>query len=279
MMTTNADVMNELANAAQSATALTQEVGEKVNNINQSIAELNTLANSTAQVILSKYQDPLNVTFYLSMNGDDTNSGAGSESALRTFYEAVSRVKTGSTLTVIIEDTDTPFVINKSFSINGITLIVYMKAGGVLEQGDTESGAIASIIPGNNSLLIFREGKIRTSINNAAKSRDTALIKREDITSSKAQLFRCNIELGNHDFMTCGRTANGLHELGLGHLDVKHRDDGNGEGIIALIESGNLVFSWANGTNSTGKSLSELFEGVVRATDGEPKNILSNVSI
>ena len=278
-MTTNADVMNELANAAQAVTALTDEVSGKVIEINNSITGLNQLANSTAQVILSKYQDPLNVTSYLSMNGDDTNSGAGSESALRTFNEAVSRVKTGSTLTVRIEDTDTPFVINKNFSINGITLIVYMKAGVVLEQGDTESGAIASIIPGNNSLLIFRDGKIRTSINNAAKNRDTALIKRNDVTSSKAQLFRCDIELGNHDFMACGSTANGLHELSIGHGSASNRLDGNGEGILALIDSGNLAFSWTNGTNSTGKSLSELFEGVVRATDGEPKNILSNMNI
>lgn len=277
-MTTNADVMNELANAAQAVTALTDEVSGKVIEINNSITGLNQLAESTAQEILSKYQDPLRVEYYVSMNGDDSNTGGSYGTALRTLSEAISRVKRGTALTVKIKDVDEPFILNETVSIKGIFLTIEMDGSTALEQGEI-NGVISTISTVEQGVLRIDGGKIKTSISNKQRGYDTAFIKRNNTSSSKAYIFSCNIELGNHDLFAGGTTATGLHELGLGHLDVKHRDDGNAEGILASITSGNLAFSWATGKNSTGKSLSELFQGVVRATDGEPKNILSNVSI
>lgn len=120
-MTTNADVMNELANAAQSATALTQEVGDKVADINTAIGQLNNAVNSAIEnvnaAIPNAVKSQMSKTIYLDENeGDDANDGTLNRPKA-TFKECISSMPGGSSLTVRVA-IGSDLTINEGIIIN-----------------------------------------------------------------------------------------------------------------------------------------------------------------
>ncbi|MBZ2192049.1 hypothetical protein JFJ09_07445 [Pseudoalteromonas arctica] len=119
-MTTNADVMNELANAAQSATALTQEVGDKVADINTAIGQLNNAVNSAIEnvnaAIPNAVKSQMSQVIHLDENnGDDDNDGALTRPKA-TFKECINSMPGGSSITVrVLNGSD--LTINEGFTI------------------------------------------------------------------------------------------------------------------------------------------------------------------
>lgn len=121
-MTTNADVMNELANAAQSATALTQEVGDKVENINAAINQLNSnvdsaIANVNAAIPNAVKSQMLQVIYLDENNGDDANDGT-SNKPKATFKGCVHSVPVGSLTTIRVKE-GSNLTVNEPITIVG----------------------------------------------------------------------------------------------------------------------------------------------------------------
>lgn len=251
----------QTASAEQTAAsqALSQEVSGKMGAIDQKV-------NQTAQDINALMQNPLKVNFYVSMTGNDTNSGT-ELSPLLTISEAIKRTPfLGLCVISIIGDI---FVVNDRISLNYKNLEIVMKSSQTIEQdtGFFETGSLSEII--------VWEGKLKTKIG-GQPSTDGSFFKRKDQSTLKLKTYYTDIELGDYNVIGCGNYSNGLNDISIGLCNLTLNPQRTQQSKLVALNDCSLSMNITRLTNKTGIALKDLFSGIIRASDGNPINLITN---
>lgn len=128
-MITNADVMNELANAAQAATRMTEQVEGKVGEINSAISDLVSSVNNAIEnvnnAIPNAINSELSQTLFLDENnGDDSKDGKNSANAKATLKACIDAINEGATANINVLS-ESSITVNEDIEVKNkkITLI------------------------------------------------------------------------------------------------------------------------------------------------------------
>ncbi len=245
----------------------------------------------------TKYNPPMSRTYYVdAVNGDDTNDGSGAY-PFKTLKKAIDSVPMGGYGVIIllgsehIIDSDIT-VINKYIHISGSQ----MTGSRIIKNScytDNYGNATTGFMP-INSILSFYGLTIQTTNwvdTSVGDSYYQGFIKRRDSYGSIVRLNSVSVLLGDTPF--CRIDYNAPHGI---DIQVRYRNNygdnpqpytitcngANQNGKFLHIEEGTarLSISFVNiGAKIDGTDLtwSDLVAGIVKDTNGVPRNIVSNI--
>ena len=240
-----------------------------------------------------------NRTFYVDAeNGDDNNSGA-SDSPFKTIKKAVDSVPVGGVGYIYLKtdnniiDTDID-LINKTIIIDGINIDSSSNTPAIKntcytdDYGNATHGFIML-----NSYLEFANLTIQTADyvdNDKNESYYAGLIKRRNTQSkNKVILNQASVLIGDTDFIRLSDRQD--INLQVYYFDSKHSVTdksidcvgANTDGYLVNNEGGTMILSTSSialGTKNDGSTdltWSDLVSGIVKDSNGVPRNIISNI--
>jgi len=234
----------------------------------------------------------MNQIFYVdATNGDDNNDGSNAH-PFKTIKKACDSVPVSGYGNIQLAKNQTYFIdsdiyfhnkyiiINVSNSIIENTAYVYTHNG-------TDYTATYGFAPTMSSIL-FLGGTIRTANlltdangNVLPSAIWQGIIKRNDHARAFVQTYETNIELGDTDFI---RRAYGSNTVDLFmYLGSVNRVGANQDGCLIHNETGDFRFSSccaSLGTErdgSTDLTWNSIISGIVKDSNGVPRNIISNI--
>ncbi len=247
------------------------EVTQAVQRTDQAIADVNT-------AIPTAVADTLYQNIYLDpVDGDDANDGTTQFKSVKTIKVAIDKAPRFGKARIHVQN---DLVVDVLVDITDKYIEIDLN-GHLLDQKTSSAGVIGCFRLMGETWVQLIDGSARTSLkdaNVATPSINTALFRRQDLYSTKVYVFGVHTELGDHAFMSAGQTGNGIHELGFGHSNIMIRDGATINKFIYLANS-TLSFTFCVGTKPAQFTWNDLIDGIVRASDNEPRNIISNVEI
>ncbi|MEZ9762733.1 hypothetical protein AB4278_07450 [Vibrio splendidus] len=251
------DIRNEVAQAVQ-------RTDEAIDDVNAAIpAAINTKMNQTLHV------DPV--------NGDDTNDGLSISTSVRTIDAAVALIpEFGGARLEILGDIgygSQLLIKNKhiTMDLNGhtFTQLTSPSIGTFLLDGD--SRFIFSAYSGTG-------GKVVTALLDANcpnATDDTALFKRNYLSSIRVAFMYVDLELGDQAIGANALGASGIAEFLFSHAEITI-NEATITPLIFRTNKRHLLFTINITTLPGGINVKDLVSGVTYYADGTPINILSS---
>ena len=233
-----------------------------------------------------------NKTFYVdATNGNDTNDGSSTH-PFKTLKKAISSAPSGSNATIILSPNQTHYIdsdigiVHKNIHIEAQNAIIENVSFQLKINGTFYNATHGFFI--SNSFVFIHNGTIKTAdrINDQngnllSRSIWEGIARRQDISFGALKLFRTNVNLGDTPLI---RRSTGSFAVDL-HINANTINNvgTNNDAPLIYNELGDFRFSAYNVTlgtkidGTTNLTWSDLVKGVIKDSNGVPRNVISNI--
>ncbi|MDK9740284.1 hypothetical protein KI655_23570 [Vibrio sp. D404a] len=282
----NQTIEQLLQEAIDQSMAQTQESRELAEEVAGKMAEIDKKADDVVDrvdaAIPTAISTELCPTIYLHPDtGDDANSGLSKSSAVKTLGAAAGKIPMGGRGIIVLAAKGLYIPLDHTVTLDRKSIRIHMD-GATLEQKTYGTNSIGVFRPINGwgEILIYG-GTLKTAMFDekvGSASSDRSLVTRTDTTTVSLKTMQTTVQIGDQMLISYGNYANGHSELSIGHASLSFQDGVVDKKLASLANSGTLSLSMGGTSMPGGESMSDLILGIIRAADGEPRNIITNIS-
>lgn len=212
------------------------------------------------------------------INGDDSAQGDFAN-PLKTVAAAVARIPEFGGGTIYLQD---DYDWSESVLVSNRYVLIESNYA-TITQITTAEGSIGHLNQTGMSKVRFFKTNIKTALfdaNVATATNATSFISSIYGGSENSfQHFYADVELGDHSYMYCGVTSHAHSVLGFGHSDITFNPARVAPSKMIILYHTNLSLAVVTSTIPGGESWATLIDGIVRAADSEPRNVIANISV
>ena len=254
------------------------------------VADYLNIKNTAGLITDINGNDLMNKTFYVdATNGDDNNDGS-SNAPFATIQKAVDSVPIGGYAVIYLQANQT-FTINADIYIVNKTILF---VGNNVDTSDNSTFPVINNVYNSSSgyttgfrcrNVTFLTHYVNFETANLSSSSDTlniweGIFKRHDNSFLKLSVMIGDLTLGDTDFIRTPSGSHGLLDVYLCNINIKQIGS-NRNAYIIYNEDGNISFvsHGSSAEDSSGNSIdmTTLVYGIVKDSNGVPRNIISNL--
>lgn len=282
----NQSIEQLLQEAIDQSMAQTQESRELAEEVATTIGDIRKEASDAVDRVDAAIPDAvkreMSKTFYVNVaTGNDENDGVNVSRPFATLDKAITESQVGGSVTIYLESGET-VTLNNSHNISNKTILVRARGA------DSRPLLINKALPGN-----YTTGLIGTNCSFSLFNVDAESVGKYEVggvQSSGAGLFgagaKCQMDVNIYasdiaigDTPLFGQYAGQMYTVSIYASLISDNTIEEPCRLFANRGDSTLIFQCGATTLPEGKQWADMFASVVRAADGEPRNIVSNLAI